>query len=221
MPDSYIQHRVNISNYLIHCSKIRSNKLCDRPMKIKITVLFIICLILSQTSCGSSVSGKSNTVFGGMKRIVLSGRECLQTSTYSKTLQVNHNSLMKSKNGNVRASTKLNLLQYNKGISNYKTKEPILNKVILDNNIDVACISEANITNSYLDNNNILVGYTCETNKMSEVIDVSRNVILIKDTITYKCRYNLEDPEIYSIWIEVNTSSRNSVLIMGGIVNGN
>ena len=56
----------------------------------------------------------------------------------------NHNKLMESINGNIAHIKRLNIMQYDRGSSSYKTKEHIMNKHILDNRIDIACISEAN-----------------------------------------------------------------------------
>ena len=91
--------------------------------------------------------------------------------------------MMKMINGNIKGINKLNFLQYNKGNSKYETKEVFLNRVIFENNIDVACICEANITDSYLTNNNILEGFNIETKPLAKNYDLSRNVILINDKI--------------------------------------
>ena len=76
-------------------------------------------------------------------------------------------------------------MQYNKGSSSYATKEHFLNQIIIDKNIDIACISEANITQQYLLNNNIIAGYSCETKSMSDQLDLSRNLILINEILEF------------------------------------
>ena len=66
---------------------------------------------------------------------------------------------MKIINGNIGSIKSLEIMQYNKGSSDYNKKELILNKHITDKRIDIACISEANISEKYLANNNVLSGY--------------------------------------------------------------
>ena len=51
--------------------------------------------------------------------------------------------MMKMINGNMKGINKLNFFQYNKSNSKYETKELFFNRVIFENNIDVACICEA------------------------------------------------------------------------------
>ena len=112
------------------------------------------------------------------------GGETLIGMAYrSKQIMIRHNKMMKMINGNMKGINKLNFLQYNKGNSKYETKEVFLNRVIIENNIDVACICEANITDSYLTNNNILEGFNIETKPLAKNYDLSRNVILINDKI--------------------------------------
>ena len=124
--------------------------------------------------------------------------------------------MMKMINGNMKGINKLNFLQYNKGNSKYETKEVFLNRVIIENNIDVACICEANITDSYLTNNNILEGFNIETKPLAKNYDLSRNVILIYNKIQYKRRMDLEDNHIATIWLELSINSKKSMLVMGG-----
>ena len=89
-----------------------------------------------------------------------------------------HNKIMRAINGNIN---KLNIMQYNKGNSIYQNKDHLLNKIILDNKIYIACISKANLRESCKSNNNILIGYQCETKPMSHEVDLSRNIILINE----------------------------------------
>ena len=56
---------------------------------------------------------------------------------------------MRAINGNNGNINKLNIMQYNKGNSIYQNKDHLLNKIILDNKIDIACISKANLRESY------------------------------------------------------------------------
>ena len=81
---------------------------------------------------------------------------------------------MRSVNGNTQNINHINLMQYNKGSSNYATKEHFLNQIITDNKIDIAYISEANLSQSYISNSNIITGYSCETKPMTDNIDISQ-----------------------------------------------
>jgi len=82
--------------------------------------------------------------------------------------------------------------------------------------IDIACISKANITNNYLKDNKVIDGYICETKPMNDMLDISRNIILINNRIPYTGRYDLECPLIATIWIEVKIYNKHSILVMGG-----
>ena len=72
---------------------------------------------------------------------------------------------------------------------------------ISKHNIDIVCLSEANITQTYLTNNNIIPNFTIETKPMTDTIDISRNAMLNNDRIPYTRRMDLEDPLIATIWI--------------------
>ena len=96
------------------------------------------------------------------------------------------------------------------------TKEHFLNEAINKHNIDIACISKSNITNTYLQNNKVIDGYICETKPMSDTLDISRNIILINNRIPYTRRYDLECPMIATIWIEIKINNKHSILVMGG-----
>ena len=76
-------------------------------------------------------------------------------------------------------------MQYNKGNSSYSTKEHLLNYNITNHNVDIVCISEANLTETYIKDNNTINGYSCETKPMSDTVDISRNIILVNDRIPY------------------------------------
>ena len=50
--------------------------------------------------------------------------------------------------------------------------------------MDIVCVSEANLTESYIKDNNLISGFSCETKPMSDTVDLSRNIILINDRIS-------------------------------------
>ena len=76
--------------------------------------------------------------------------------------------------------------------------------IIIEQKIDIACISEANLSQKYLESNNLIQGYICETKPMSDTVYMSRNIILINERMSYIRRKDLEYPLISTIWLQIN-----------------
>ena len=83
-----------------------------------------------------------------------------------------HNHYMRSVNGNITNINHINLMQYNKGSSNYATKEHFLNKIITDNNIDIgiASLCLASICFSFT-----IKGYPCVINLKKKGISCQKH----------------------------------------------
>ena len=130
--------------------------------------------------------------------------------TYEKTLQNVNNKVCHVINGNVSANGTYNLLSWNKGNSNFSTRrDDIL--ITLDRlKPDIFSIHEANFS---IKNDRKIIGYKIESNNLIHGNDICRTVTLIKDGISYKRRYDLEDKYISSIWLQIFISKRVSILV--------
>ena len=140
----------------------------------------------------------------------------LNSFIFIYNVRKNNDKSFKSTNGNIKNVNKINLMQYNKGNSSYSTKDHLLNHIISNHNMDIVCVSEANLTESYITDNNLISGFSCKTKPMSDTVDLSRNIILINDRISYTRRLDLENQYIATIWLEIKTGYNKSILVMGG-----
>ena len=103
--------------------------------------------------------------------------------------------------GNRNISHKIKLMQYNKGNSNFGNHVHNLQNIIQKNSPDILCISEANVKSKYFSGSpNDFPGYNLELNAQYNLIGTSRNCILIRDTIKYNRRTDLEDTLNCDIW---------------------
>merc|ERR1712080_529485 len=137
-------------------------------------------------------------------------------NSYSKILQKNNNKINHMINGNKIKNTKLNLLQFNKGSANFENKINNINEILQTHQPDVMCVSEANLNISKLGICDKFPNHNIELNKMSKIIDISRNIILIDNKLSYKRRYDLEDNNTCTIWLQINIPKKKPILIMGG-----
>ena len=69
--------------------------------------------------------------------------------------------------------------------------------------------SNQSVVNHYKD-------FKIEYNKMSNNIDISRNILLVNNKLSYTRRLDLEDDITCTIWIEIKIPKCKPVLIMGG-----
>ena len=75
---------------------------------------------------------------------------------------------------------------------------------------DIFSIVEAN----YLIGSNFsFKDYNLEYSRIHPLSNISRTVLLIRDNISYIRRYDLESPLISSIWVEINISRGNKLLV--------
>ena len=135
---------------------------------------------------------------------------------HKKTMQNKSNKTNHTINGNLNKNTKLNLLQLNKGNANFENKINEINHTMAEHLPDIMCISEANLKYSNKNIINNFPDHNIELNKMAKNIDVSRNILIINNKISYKRRYDLEDEITSTIWIQVNIPRKKSILVMGG-----
>ena len=137
-------------------------------------------------------------------------------SCYYKFLQQKNNKTNHSKNGNKGNNNGLKLLHFNKGNSNFDTKIDKIKNIINDHKPHIMNLAEANfkILNSNI--NGIFTGYNIETNKMANLTGISRNILIINNTIAYKRRFDLESTNTCTIWIQIKIKGNKPLLLMGG-----
>ncbi len=137
-------------------------------------------------------------------------------NNYNKIKQASNNKINHTINGNKNKNTKLNLLLTNKGNANFENKINETQITISSHKPDIMCISEANLKASTTNIGTYFPDYNIELNKMSNNINISRNILLINNKISYKRRLDLEDEITCTIWIQVNIPKKKPILIMGG-----
>ena len=170
MPINWFQYRIAILNSKYVC-KYEIAQIENIKFITVVKVLFIFCLLINIFNAhpNDNCLGSQYIHCRNFCNVSAKG-ECKKYNLYGKYLQKIHNKWIKWLNGNIHGSKNINLMQYDKGNSNYSTKEYILNKILCDKSVDIACISEANLTREYLQKDNIIQGYTCELNLMSNEI---------------------------------------------------
>ena len=120
------------------------------------------------------------------------------------------NKIMHSLNGNISKNGSYFLLNWNKGNSTYSNKKDNISITLDRYKPDFFAIQEANY-NTLKDKG--FSGYNLEYNTLHVNCVISQTLLLIKKGINYKRRYDLENPLVSSIWVQVYISKRVSILI--------
>ena len=81
---------------------------------------------------------------------------------------------------------------------------------INDSKPDIFSISEANMR---FDNQIKILDYNIEQSRLHPLSTHTRSIKIINNKIAYVRRYDLEDPLIFSIWIELNLAKNNKLLV--------
>ena len=115
-----------------------------------------------------------------------------------------------------KVNKKIKIMHLNKRNGYFKNRIPEMHLLLVQYKPDILALSEANIDNTYLDYIAQFSPYNFELNKMFNKIGNSRNAILINNKIPYKRRYDLEDENTCTIWIEISVSKKKKLLFMGG-----
>ena len=139
----------------------------------------------------------------------------ITNKTYSKILQKSKNKTIKTINGNFKIKN-LKLLLTNKGPAYFENKIDDMSYIIDKFKPDIMAISESNISKKNLTFKNNFSDYNFELNKMYDNYGFSRNALMVKEGISYKRRYDLENNTNCMIWIEIKLNTKKSILIMGG-----
>ena len=117
---------------------------------------------------------------------------------------------MHSMNGNPSKKGSYFLLTWNKGNGKFYNMRDNISITIDRFKPDFFAIQEANFE---IGNDKGFVGYNIECNQLSKSYSISRSILLIKNGIQYKRRYDLETQFISSVWVQVSISKRVSILI--------
>ena len=137
--------------------------------------------------------------------IILGAQTC---NNYSLYRQKSSNKNAHYTFGNKKGSYKL--LHWNKGNSDFKNKYDDICMTLDTNQPEFFSIQEANFN---IKSNIKIKGYNIEYNNLIFNNDIARTVLLIKNNISYKRRYDLENNYISSVWVQVNISKSKYILI--------
>ena len=135
---------------------------------------------------------------------------CMTHITFDYQLQKSRKFSQKCTNGNQN----IKIVHWNKGSANFSNRIHQINSLISDQNPHILALREANL--NIIENGAPVkkhLEYNIEANKMSQITGISRNIILIKDGINYTRRYDLEDINTSTVWIEIKLSKGKPVLI--------
>ena len=136
--------------------------------------------------------------------------------TYANIKAKNLNKIKYTENGNKMPNTKMKLMHWNKGKAFFNNKINAIDNILETHKPEILSLSEANVQ---IFNNKYLLDhydYKVETTKMSHLTKISRTAILIKNTINYKRRLDLEDDLTSTIWIEIKIAKSKPILVMAG-----
>ena len=136
-------------------------------------------------------------------------------TSFSIILQKCNNKAVEIINGSFKVKH-LKLLHTNKGPAYFENKIDDMAYIIDRYKPDIMAISESNISKRNLNFKNDFNDYNFELNKMYDIYGFSRNAIMVKQGISYKRRYDLENQNNCMIWIEIKINPRKSILFMGG-----
>lgn len=115
----------------------------------------------------------------------------------SYTMHKKHNKIQHTLNGNHY----LSLVHWNKGKSLFQNKTNHIDHILSIHRPHIFSPCETNVEKIINNTPNInYLDYNLEHKKMSSTTNRSRNIILIKNDIIYKRRYDLEDGLTSTIW---------------------
>ena len=127
----------------------------------------------------------------------------------------NHHATMHATNGNNDDKKHLNVVILNKGSSNKDKYIDLLKITVHDESPDILILPESNLK---VGENTLSVhfpDFTTES-KYIDGLGYTRISMLIRKSVIYSRKPEMENPLISTIWIKVKTGKRSSVLIMGG-----
>ena len=131
-------------------------------------------------------------------------------NNYSKVCKESNNKLNHILNGNRSKSGFLSLYTWNKGNSIFRNRRNDIEVTLERYKPDIFTIHEANF-NTLTDRG--FHNYNIEANTLYKGNTIARTIVLIKDTIAYKRRTDLENDYISSVWVQVIISKKVSTLV--------
>ena len=147
----------------------------------------------------------------GLKLILMSLLFGIQANNnYKKVCQGSNNKLNHVLYGNRSKGGNLSLFTWNKGNSTFSNRRNDIEVTIARYKPDIFTIHEANFN---ILNDRGFENYKIEANTLCKGYKVARTIVLIKDTLAYKRRKDLENDYISSVWIQVIISKKVSLLV--------
>ena len=110
-------------------------------------------------------------------------------NNYSKVCKESSNKINHILNGNISKKGNLSLYTWNKGNSSFKNRRDDILVTLERYKPDVFTIHEANFD---ICNDRGFTNYNIEANTLSRGNSIARTIVLIKNDIAYKRRYDLE-----------------------------
>ena len=129
---------------------------------------------------------------------------------YSKVCKESCNKINHILNGNITKKGNLSLYTWNKGNSCFKNRRNDILVTLERYKPDVFTIHEANFD---ILNDRGFSNYNIEANTLCRGNSIARTIVLIKNTIAYKRRYDLENDYISSVWLQIIISKKVSTFI--------
>ena len=106
-------------------------------------------------------------------------------------------------------------MQINKCSALFKNRLQSIERILVKEKPDIICISETNINNNDFDSINYFDEYKHELNLNTQQIGISRNSIMIRKTLNYIRRTELEDANVSDIVREFKSRGNKPILILG------
>lgn len=130
---------------------------------------------------------------------------------YKKTL----NKIMHTKNGNIfhRKKANLEIVQWNKGLSEFIKRKPHIEQIIIDHSPHLIVVNKFNLHKSEDDRIATIPGYRLELDSLLVTRGVARTAVYISDSIIYKRRKDLESVDNSIIWVSVGFPNQKKILI--------
>ena len=146
MPITYMQHRVAISyrsKYKNINTKSYMSRSAKSSFKHKLSMILIMILTILSVAESNPFEKSNNIKLSINVNKVGIGAGHNNENSYSRVTQNKNNKLNHIINGNRTKNIGLNIIQINKGNSNFEKKIDSMQRIIKNENPDIICISES------------------------------------------------------------------------------